>query len=170
MLTSLVGLNNHENKIIYPLPFIKRYTPNVKRCTHVVALLPMAKNEGVCWPWKSQGGTVLWKSNESEFRRNSAKSSEKQRYFEGHETWTHLLRIFEAAIVLTRSKLWPCWQNTTWTFEQIFERHFEISEAQSRIFKEEFDFSRERYRIFGKWFSRGFINNNRWIRNHGNCN
>ena len=38
-------------------------------------------------------------------------------------------------------------------FARILERHFEISEGQSRIFEEEFDFSRERYLIFGKRFS-----------------
>ena len=103
--------------------------------------------------------TVLCKSNESEFRR---KSSAKQGNFEGHETWTNLLRIFRNAIVPC-SKLRPCRWNRTRKFKRIFERYFEISESQSRIFEEEFDFSRERYRIFGKWFSkmtlftRGFI-------------
>ena len=52
--------------------------------------------------------TVLCKSNESKFRRNSAKSGEKQRNFEGHETWSNVRQIFEAAIVLTHSKLRPC--------------------------------------------------------------
>ena len=48
------------------------------------------------------------RANFDEFRRNLAKSSGKQRNFEGHETWTNVRRIFEAAIVLTRSKLRPC--------------------------------------------------------------
>ena len=44
------------------------------------------------------------RANFDKVLQNSAKSSEKQRNFEGHETWTNLPQIFEAAIVLTRSK------------------------------------------------------------------